>query len=301
MKQLLILGFLVGLGTQPAFSEPLDEAGDEFAPPVPELSANAPTPAFSPKFTGMIELRPSWNPAGNDFHTENTLDLGYNFSPNFSMDYNQYINTNLSKANTAGIGVDPQDGFLRARFKNVWQNVKKDLTIEIEERLYMPTQASKRDVGMIVALRNYMTVIKQFTPKFSLIVQEIPIIYGFDRSGTTKVEPPAKVGDPAKVTHTPNAAFENRLYLIASYDITPTVNFSFPLMLWATAQRRFGPTAVSPSASRWAYMAMIWPELNVAVGPQTFVGVSYYSGNFLDGFKKGLSDGVTQLILRQTL
>lgn len=233
----------------------------------------------------MIELRPSWNPAGNEFHTEDTLDLGYEFTPGFSLDYNQYVNTNLSNPQRGGFGLEPQDGFLRARFRNVWQNAKKDLTFEIEERVYLPTHAPKRDAGMITALRSIFTLIKQVTPKFSLIAQEIPIVYGFDRSGTA---------------NGPNPAFENRLYLIASYDFTPKVNFSFPVLLWATAQRRFGPTAVA-NASRWTYMAMIWPELTVAVAPQTFVGLSYYSGNFIDGFQKGLSDGVTQLVLRQIL
>lgn len=285
MKQLLILGFLVGLGTQPAHSEPLDQDGDRLAPPVPQLTTGGPS-SFKPRFTGMIELRPSWNPAGNEFHTEDTLDLGYDFSPGFSLDYNQYVNTNLSNPRTGGFGLEPQDGFLRARFRNVWQNVRKDLTFEIEERLYLPTNAAKRDAGMIAALRSVFSLIKQVTPKFTLIAQEIPIIYGFDRSGTA---------------NGPNPAFENRLYLIASYDITPKLNFSFPLLLWATAQRRFGPTAVSADTSRWTYMAMIWPELTVAVAPQTFLGVSYYSGNFVDGFEKGLTDGVTQLVLRQTL
>jgi hypothetical protein len=298
MKSLGILGFLfaAALNTSVAWGEEA-ESGEEDA--AQALQAIAPPSAKKAgDIVGEIQIRPSIGYGTGQTKAENIAVLGMRLGANSLVDYTQYFNGNLADpTGKTQAGLVGQDGFLRSRFQKLWQNVGSDLTLDYENRLYLPTDPAKAARGLIAGLRNYVSLTKRFTSKFAVTVQEIPILYAFSRSGTPDMNP--------AVNGSANAWFENRVYIIPTFDITNKIVFSLPVMLWASRTRDFASNVFS--SDRWMMTAMIWPELTYAISPKTFVGVSYYSDNFVnkkqDGFDfmAGLSKGVGQLLLRQTL
>lgn len=249
------------------------------------------------RFTGMIELRPTWNVAEGKLGTENTIDVGYQFTERFSMDYNQYFNTNVSDPTGAvgDLGAYAHDGFLRAKLKNVWQSASKDLSLQYESRLYLPTFAARRDAGMVAALRNYFSLVMPVNSWLTVTLQEIPILYGFNRAGTYGKAP----GEPGSA----NAIFENRVYLIGTFQIAKGISFDLPIMAWATRHRDFLAGATNNSA--WSYMLMMWPELDFSVDENSVLGVSFYTDNLLNGNvfggDGGFAKGFMQFVYRVTL
>jgi hypothetical protein len=262
--------------------------------------------ATAGRVIGEIQLRPSWGYGKNEFHTEDTLDLGYQFSPFTSVDYLQYLNTGLLEPNgifPSGPPVVLQDGFLRGRFRRVWENVANDLNLDIETRVYVPTHPVKRDAGMIVGLRNILSLTKRFSRAFALTLQEMPVFYAYGRNGTAVFNQTKQDYD-----YTSNPDFEDRLYLVASVDLASKWNLSFPLMFWATHFRSFNSAANHDGG--WGFTLMVWPELTYQLAQNTSVGLSYYSGNLIQedlsafnfgGANGGLTRGVGQFVFRQTL
>jgi hypothetical protein len=254
--------------------------------------------------TGALEVRPSFSETSS--YTQDTAELGYRFSPNFSMDYTQYFNTSLIPGYN-GTGVDGNlgmkfaDGFLRARFNNVWQNAAKDLSLGFETRLYFPTNPDARNAGYIAGMRNYATLTKTFGPQFSITLQEIPIVYGFDRAGTYSMR-------DGKLSGSANPVFENRVYLIPSFNITKKLAFSFPILLNMTRNRAFD--SIAANNDRWTFVLWTWPEITYAIAAKTTLGLAFMSENLatdnlsqlaLGGPMGGISQGSTQFILRQDL
>jgi len=287
----LILAAFFGLFSTGAWAA-VDKSASGRAPSMRTRAINSPRPGEDAKVFGEIQLRPSWQSSNNTFHTENILNLGYKFTPRFNMDYVQYFNTNLADPSYQSAVVG-DDGFLRARLSKIYESRQQDITLDYETRVYMPTNPARRAAGMITAWRNYATFTKKFSPTFSLITQVIPIVYAFEVSGRNGAA---------------NPVFDSRLYIIASWDITSKINFEFPLMVWATRYQRHAIGAVHNDL--WGYTAVIWPTVMYSFSPKTQVGVSYYSGSLIKddlssgsifGADGGLTQGVTQLVFRQTL
>lgn len=304
VRLLLLFGFLLGL--TPAFSEETKGIGKGAPKSIVETRQENSNPAgvttetvapTSSRLIGELQIRPSWGHTANEIHTENIASIGYQFNPNFQLEYTQYFNTNLFGTNgklASEPGLVTDLGFVRANFRKIWQSANKDTHLDFDARMYMPTQPGARGNGFVVASRNIFSLTHMVNSKLALIVQEIPILYAYSQPGD-------KAGLKA------NPVFENRLYLIASYDITPKLNFSFPLMLWGTLHRNFGNNLRSNGME---FFAGIWPELLYQVAPTTWLGLSYYSGNLvkadlsdLNFFGKdgGLTQGIAQFVFRQTL
>ncbi len=283
LKSLIVLSFLISVGS--LFAETQSAPGT--------TQQAVPVPSFGPQITAMVELRPSFGYGANRLLSENTANLGVKITPEILVDYTQYFNLNMANTTALPSGfVHAQDGFLRGRLSGVWKSVSGDFQLDYETRVYPATHISRAAAGMIAAWRNYATLTQKFGPQFSLILQEIPVLYAFSREGN--------VTDGVASA---NPIFENRVYLTASYDITPNLNFSLPLMVWATWHREFAGAANSGGVS---YFAGIWPELDYSVGNGTTLGIAYYSDNFITAnggvdIGAGLSAGVGQMVLRQSL
>ncbi len=293
MRLLLLFTFL--LAGLPAFAEnPTDSENKKDSNGATNEVVGPKT--ASPIF-GELQIRPSWGHTANEFHTENTLNLGYRFSPDFRLGYTQFFNSLLIGSDgklPSSPGLVTHDGFLQAQFSPFWANADKDLTLEYESRLYFPTDPAKRANGLIAASRNYLTLIKKVNSKLQLIAQEIPVLYAYAQPGSADGK-------------TANPIFENRLFLIASYDITPKLNFAFPLLMWVTFNRDFGSNTGSRAVQ---FVALIWPELMYQLAPTTSIGLSYYTGSLvkpdlsglsLFGTDGGMTQGIGQFVFRQTL
>ncbi len=234
-------------------------------------SAIAIQPPSNERITGVLEMRPTATAKGpNNFTTENTLGLGYQFNPNFEIGAVQYIDTNVrsSKPSRTGADVIIQDSFIRAKFNNIYQTEK--LSFGFEPRVYLPTRAAFRDAGGITFIRNYFKLAYKASSAVTLSFMELPIPYFSSRAGTGT---------------TANIAFENRLYFIADFDLGKGFAFSLPLFFHQTKNRDFAPAA---RGGKWDHFVYTWPELTYAVAPNATIGVAFYTDNFLTADNRGL-------------
>lgn len=103
---------------------------------------------------GSIDIRPSIDFGTQQVRTENTLDIGYQFTANTAIDYTQYFNAIITPQPGGPFVGD--DGFLRGRFNNIWKNVSGDLSFGMEERLYL-LAPSRANAGMITAFRTHFS------------------------------------------------------------------------------------------------------------------------------------------------
>lgn len=288
MKSLIVFGFLAVL--TPSWAEE-PETGEQAAEQALQATVPA-TAGGAGQLMGELQLRPSFGYGIGQTKSENIATLGVKLGADTSLDYTQYFNMNVSDptGSTSG-GLVGDDGFLRFRLRNVWKNVAGDLSLDYESRLYMPTNYARIPSGFQTMWRNYVSLTKKITSKVAITVQEIPIFYGFNRAGDT--------GDGIRRPSS-STVFENRVYIIPSWDITSKLNFSLPILLGMSFKHSI------PGALDRSYLAMIWPELMYQVGPKTSIGLSYYSESFVNAqnvvdVSAGLATGTGQLVFAQTL
>lgn len=245
--------------------------------------------------TGLVETRPTWTTKSGEFHTENTLALGYEFNPDLAIGYVQYINTNIyDPAADKGVGVIVDDGFARVQLNNLWTNPANGLALSYEPRLYVPTSAASRDAGMVATVRNYIKLKKTFNPTFSITAMELPMFHLYTQAG--------KVVDGAKSA---NPVFENRFYVIADWNLGAGIAISVPLLFHQARHADFEAGAANNNT--WSFTLYTWPEITYAVTPNVSVGLAYQSGNWvasdLSSFElgKAFDTGMAQFILSASL
>lgn len=245
------------------------------------------------KIIGNIDLRPSLTVTGNKLYTEDTVELGYEFSPGRSVSVVQYFETNLlDPAEDGQNGISPTiyDTFLRAKVGKILEDKENGLSFGYQNRTYLPVSENSRAQGMIATFRNYLTVSKTLGSSVKLTLSELPIFPVYSQAGANGKA---------------NPAFENRIYLIGDIDITEKLSVSIPLLFWATAYRSFDVGA--KNNAKVNFMAMIYPEVTYMLTDNVSVGVAYWSGNLvaadLSGFtmREGLESGVVQAVLGASL
>jgi hypothetical protein len=253
------------------------------------------TAALPQPIVGMLELRPSWtgSNASGEFHTENTAELGYKFNKDRYLGYVQYFNTNIYDPTTPankGLGLVAKDGFFSFKMNNIWESGDKSWSLSWNPRLYMPTDASLRDKGLVAYARNYLNLTKKVSKAVSFTLSEIPIFFAFNRPGDSGAA---------------NQFFENRNYLIFDWNITDKLTFEAQIMFHETRYRNFAPGAKNNDT--WTYTLWTWPELDYAITPNATIGVAWESDNFVNpdlsaGFQaNGANLAVTQLVFRASL
>ena len=260
------------------------------------VTATAPPVASDTKIIGMLDLRPSYTSKLGEFHTENTLEAGYQFSKNFSLTYVQFVNTNIYDARTAapgqlpGLGVDIQDGFFRTRVNNIWESADKNTNFSIQGRVYTPTYAPKRDAGFLTTLRtNLKLTQKVFGGAVDLIFADVPMFHAYSKAG---------VGKKA------NPIFENMVVLEADVHITKGLTLMLPFLFQHVKNRSF---AGATNSGTWAMTYWVWPELDYDVNDNLTLGVAWYSGNFVKedlsatDFAGAFKDGVAQFVVTVSL
>lgn len=259
------------------------------------VTAPAPAAAES-RIIGSVDLRPSMDLTGNVFRTEDSVELGYQFSPGRTMSYVQSIGTNLQNPDptVSGVNLSVDDGFLRTRLGKLWESKELGLNFSYQSRVYLPVSSTSRDKSMIATFRNYLTLSKTISDAVTVTFSELPIFGVYSRPGSVN----------AAGVATANMAFENRFYLITDITLSDKLSLSLPLFFHQTKARNF---AGATNDGAWTFTVWTYPELTYAVTENTSLGLAYYSGNMVAkdlsrvDVGEGLRNGTLQVVLGASL
>lgn len=273
----------------------LAEPSQSISGPESTLTTSAGAPRPGEKVIAGIELRPSWTSRVGEMHTEDYVQFGYQFNPNFQVFYRQEFTTNLYNPGSAaeGMGVYAYDGTLRTKVLNL-ATFNRDLALHYEARLWLPTYSVRRNAGMIVGLRQSLRLKQELGPYAAISLEEIAVPHIWSRPGNNSATAPEA-----------NPAYENRVYLTVDWKPTSKVKLSVPFILTSIRYRDFQPKARNNDS--WGHKVWLYPELTYAVNPNITVGLAYYSdnlvvSNFSDTtIAAGLEKGITQVILNASL
>jgi len=246
------------------------------------------------KIFGVLDVRPSAVLKGEDtFRFENSAEVGYQLNPKFQVLYHQDFTMNLynpaTQSGVQGVGLQAMDGFIDW-FREAWMESQDgSISLSYEGRLYVPLAATRRDAGMITALRNYFILGKKLSNGVSVNLIEAPILHFYDQ--------PSYLGKA-------NPAFENRLGIQLAYKFQEKWSFSLPL-LWSATQLR---TVSQSTGSRLDHFVWINPEISYAADSHYTLGLGYYDNTSLissdlSSFQvgEGLEDGIVQFFVRASL
>ena len=268
-----------------------------------EESVDAPGP--DSKVLGEFEVRPSYTSAQGEFHTENTLELGYQIRRDLKVSYVQFFNTNLYDPKSGNpvasqFGFAAQDGFLRTKIDDIWLSGDRKTSFSFQGRVYMPTLAavdgtpSRYDQGMVSFIRTYFKLARELSNSVSVDLSFTPGLYLFTKPGwTTKFAN----GTP---NSSANPIYENMFILNADIKIAKNLTFSIPIITEITRYRSYAEDA--QFNNRWGYNIWFWPELDWEISSNQTVGLAFYSDNFvaddLSGVHigTGLKNGITQVL-----
>ncbi len=246
------------------------------------------------RIVGEFDLRPSYTSKAGEIHTEDTVNLGYQFDRTVTLDYTQYFLTNFMNpdSSTSGTQLRADDGFARLKLKDVIK--ENDTTLGVQTRVYLPTHSGRRDAGMVMSWRNQVTIAQKLNNSASVDFTIAPYLHAYNRPGTTVAG-----ADQA------NPWFTQRLILNADVNLTDKLTLSVPFYFDANRTRNFSATAKNNDS--WNYMLVVWPEVNYQLTSNVKIGGAWYSDNFLvadgSGFalKDGAEKGVFQLIMNYSL
>lgn len=256
--------------------------------------------ALRSKIFGAIDIRPSidLSDVKNSYRLENDVELGYQFTKDTSVMYEQDFYHVIDDPNSRQSNyLVARDGFVKTKVNNIIKSGA--FSFGFENRVYVPTHERKSKEGMIFEIRNYFKGSVALSDTVSLTVMSVPIAHLYGRAE-------AKPG-------TPNPVFEHRTYLVADFALFQgKLNISLPFILQSYLFRDMPGAAAS---GKWGHFLWINPEIMYSVSPKVAIGVSYYSDNMLvptglplgngglsqANFWDGLKKGVPQLAFRATL
>ncbi len=265
-------------------------ASAQTALPSSSSTATVQAPSES-KFTAFLEVRPTYSRITGKMDTEDTIEVGYQFSKNVKLSYAQFLRTNLVDSFTSdnkGVNLRGDGGFLRMRVNNFYVSGDKKTKLSYQGRINTPTDDSMSGTGMIGSLYNGFAV-SQDIGNLTLSLWEVPIFWAYSKSGS---------GTAA------NPIYQNRAMIVADWQITPSLLLSVPLIFDAQRNRQFAPSALS---DRWQYNLWAWPELDYTINTVHTVGIAFRSANFMasDGSDSNidgaLNKGVFQAVWNVTL
>lgn len=275
---LSFLGSLPSLGTIP----PIDTTKTHLVPASDEG-----------RVVGLIDLRPSDVFKGEDtFRMENAAELGYRFNPKLQLTYKQEVWGNLVQpgSSAAPNNFFIRDGWVDVLCDKVISSEDQSLFFTYEGRAYLPTFETRRNAGMVTAIRNYATVGKKLASWMTVSATETPIAHFYSQDSF--------MGKA-------NPAFENRFQLKAGINLTSKLSVSLPLIWQATKMRTSQGAAKSGIWDNYVWMN---PEIFYAVDPHLVMGLGYYDvGSLIKNdlsdiqIGDGLRDGVVQMIFKAML
>jgi len=261
MSKLLLATLLIGTSLRAEFKSALP------------LKAAASEPSASPK--GELEMKPSWTPSDNHFFLLNHGELGFALTPTAYVGYQQEFTNEIAQEESSSRGsIYLNDGFLRGKLNDIWKSKSGRSKFGIETRIYLPTDSTKADKGMLFAFRNYFKLILQNRMGFSITFMEVPIHHFYSSDGVVTPSNSYRIPDKAAA----NPTFENRIYIVMGYS-TPKGewDFSLPVIWSATKYRDFLVDA--ENNDEWSHAILLVPELTYGISKQVRLGIEYESGN----------------------
>lgn len=249
------------------------------------------------KLLGSAEIRPSYKSQMGEFHSEDSVFLGYQFNRDNSVVYKQEFNTNIydPKLASAQSGLNGYlvDGYLKEKVNNIYSS--GNLSLGYEGRQYLPTWTAKRDAGMITALRNYAKLKYQASSNLALTFEEVPVVHVYQQAGSMTSKGPVA-----------NPIFENRASVGFEYSFSDKLKLIAPVLLSDVRTRSYSVNAANDS--KWLHKVWVNPEVYYSVNSNVVVGMGYYSenliknNNFMDSaVGAGFEQGTTQLIFSTNL
>lgn len=257
--------------------------------PVTQTAVAAPVPATS-KPMASVDLRPSWTTKSGEIHNENTLLGGYQFSPKLSV-YGVYnfMSNIYNPEKDLGFDQTSYDLSLRTKLPGLFTFRDTGIVFGYENRIYLPVTDGNRTAGMIATVRSYLSLSKSFGDFYKVTLVELPIFHIFKTAG---------VGASA------NPWYENRVYLVNSFQLTKSLSLAVPFYLYSKLGREF---SAASNSEKWTHRIDIYPEITYAVNDNISVGLAYYSDNLITSdfgdttISKGLEDGVVQFSVAASL
>lgn len=248
--------------------------------------------AWARQVSAFLELRPSWISDTGRWYSENTIELGYRFSPRVSLSYMQFVNTNMYSPGPSTPGLDPylSDGAFRLKMNDIWISEDTKTTFSYEFRPLLPTFAPKAEAGMLTTVRNYFKLKHRLSSWFTMAVAEVPMVHVFSHAGYQGAA---------------NPLFENMFVWMPEFEISSRLTLSMPVFYHLTRFSNYAAGATNSGS--WTHTLWFWPDLIYALTPNWSVGLSYYSDNLLgsdlSGFNisQGLRRGVFQAVVQATL
>lgn len=245
---------------------------------------------------GSVDIRPSLEMsalADDGFRTRNSVGLGYQFSKNISLDYTQKFDTNLANgAPNGGLDLQGYDGNFRGRFKKVWQSPSQAWNLELQQRIYLPTDPDKAADGLLFDWRSYAVIHRVVGSSLDLSGSVVPIVY-FNSSGLSANGLEA------------NKNFELRLIAEAKWSITDKLQLNVPLTL--KNRHHVGVTPTVKYNDTWSYKLELYPELSYALSNNLQVGLAFETASLIrsDFSDTSITDafegGTAQILFRATI
>lgn len=257
--------------------------GSASSTPAVQTTLPGAAPAPSVTFTGNVDLRPSVQATDGFAYSEDAVEVGLRFAPGRSITYVQTFFTAEPGTEQNVLKLTTSPGFLKSKVGN-FAKLPGGIDVSYENRIYVPTWEVDRTRGQIVTFRNYIKFNKDFGSKFSLTFMELPIFHIFSKSGNGAASSPS---------------FENRFYLVATFNITDKITAYLPVMFHQTLHRSFA--ADTRFSGAWSFFAWMNPEIYYQVSQNFSLGLGYYSGNMVAGdlsqltLSEGLKNGVFQV------
>lgn len=244
---------------------------------------------------GGVDIRPGYRSSVGSFNNEDFAQVGYRFGNANSVYYRQEFSTNIySPTGNQGLNALMLSGSFRAKVNNIWQDKQAGLSFSIEPRVYVPTEAAKRDNGFITAFRNYFKIRQQLSRTAYLQLSDSPILHVYSRGNGI-----------VRGTPTANPLAENRVLLEAEVELfVPGLTLYLPLELQTIHYHAAGGLKYSRA---WNHFLTFWPELTYPVATNVRMGLAFRTENLVtnnlsnttigDAFRLG----TTQLIFNATL
>ncbi|MBI4403520.1 MAG: hypothetical protein HY537_05130 [Deltaproteobacteria bacterium] len=262
-----------------------DEAAQSVATGAESLAPSA------SKIIGTLEFRAEYYGEKGALDTTNCVELGYQFNPDFKINWYQGFITNLynPEATPAGINSMFEQGFLRTRLSNIWKD--DSLSLSYESRIFAPTWQPEIAQGNITRIYNKFTLSRKVNDSFTFSVAEVFMPQIFRTAGT--IETGA------------NPWFQNRVGLIADFQLSSKLSLSFPVLYYLTLYRDYMEGAANNNAM--GSLVFIWPELSYALTPNVALALAFISDNLFTAdlskvtIGEGLKKGATQLALSLSL
>jgi hypothetical protein len=253
-------------------------------------------PAGGPaSFYGRLELRPTWGTSTGIVDAWNNAEVGYNFSANTKVLFNQSFNFDLRNSVNKDVNFILPDARIELDLNRVWTDRRAAWALDYQPRLHVPTDTGRRDLGLITEFRHQFNLTKTFAPNFQLQTSLIPAVHAYSRRG----------GKDATGASTATPFFENRLEVTARWFLARNWKLEVPVKFWQTRFQNFAAGAVHNDA--WAFLVQVKPEVQWQFAPNVAVGVAFETGNFFSDdlkqstFASAFRNAHAQMVLIATL